>query len=171
MVKSKGKQETCMKLGSTFILRVFVAGLGIIVLALSIVVLHAIAKDWATEFPTLAYAKFPVFIGLSIAAAAFFFALYQTLKLLRFIDLSQAFSSRTISALKNIKYCGITIGIVFLGCLPLTYYIAEHEDAPGLILMGMFVASLPFVVSAFAALLQKLLQNAIAIKSENDLTV
>jgi len=37
--------------------------------------------------------------------------------------------------------------------------------------MGLVIIFASVVIAAFAALLQKLLQNAIEIKSENDLTV
>ena len=55
--------------------------------------------------------------------------------------------------------------------MPLIYYAAEVDDAPGLILIGMVIIFASFVVAVFAAVLQKLLKNAIDIKSENDLTV
>ncbi len=55
--------------------------------------------------------------------------------------------------------------------MPLIYYAAEVDDAPGLILIGMVIICASFVVAVFAAVLQKLLENAIDIKSENDLTV
>ena len=48
---------------------------------------------------------------------------------------------------------------------------AEVDDAPGLILVGMVLIFASMVIAVFAAVLQRLLQEAIDIKSENDLTV
>jgi hypothetical protein len=48
---------------------------------------------------------------------------------------------------------------------------AEVDDAPGLILVGMVPIFTSLVIAVFAAVLQRLLQEAIDIKSENDLTV
>lgn len=55
--------------------------------------------------------------------------------------------------------------------MPFFYLLAEKDDAPGIILIGMVFVFAAFVVAVFAAVLQKLLKNAIDIKSENDLTV
>jgi Protein of unknown function (DUF2975) len=55
--------------------------------------------------------------------------------------------------------------------LPLFYIFAEVDDAPGVIFVGLVVPFASMVISVFAAVLQKLLKEAIDIKSENDLTV
>ena len=55
--------------------------------------------------------------------------------------------------------------------LPFIYIVAEIDDAPGIILMGMVPIFTALVVGVFSAILQKLLNEAIKIKSENDLTV
>jgi hypothetical protein len=56
--------------------------------------------------------------------------------------------------------------------LPLSYHAAQTEDAPGLIvLFGTVFIAIPFVVAVLAGVAQKLFQNAIDIKKENDLTV
>ena len=54
--------------------------------------------------------------------------------------------------------------------MPLFYLIAEKDDAPGIILIGMALIFASMVIAVFAVL-QKLLKEAIDIKSENDLTV
>lgn len=54
---------------------------------------------------------------------------------------------------------------------PLFYIFAEVDDAPGVIFVGLVVPFTSMVIAVFAAVLQKLLQEAINIKSENDLTV
>jgi len=55
--------------------------------------------------------------------------------------------------------------------MPLVYVLAEDEDAPGLILFGTAFVFAPLVIAFFAAVLQKLLKQAIDIQSENDLTI
>ena len=55
--------------------------------------------------------------------------------------------------------------------LPFVYILAEVDDAPGLILVGMVMVFAPLVIAVFAAVLQRLLKEAIDIKSENDLIV
>jgi hypothetical protein len=50
-------------------------------------------------------------------------------------------------------------------------YVAQKDDAPGLFALALVFIGASFSVAVFAAVLQQLLQNAIAIKKENDLTV
>jgi hypothetical protein len=105
------------------------------------------------------------------AAIPFYFALYQAFKLLSYIDKNKAFSELSVKALKNIKYCAITISALYVVIIPFVYLVAEKDDAPGLIIIGMVPIFASMVVAVFAAVLQKLLKNAIDIKSEYDLTV
>ena len=105
------------------------------------------------------------------AAIPFYFALYQAFKLLSYIDKNKAFSELSVKALKNIKYCAITISSLYVLGMPLFYLMAKKDDAPGIILIGLVIIFASMVIAVFAAVLQRLLQEAIDIKSENDLTV
>ena len=160
-----------MKRGSTNFLRFVLFLIGAGVLALCIFALPAMWKGGSEEFPTASRALFLIMIGLYATALPFFFALWQTLKLLSYIDQDKAFSDLSVTALRNIKYCAISIAVLYIGGVPLLLPIAQADDAPGLMLMGAVVACAPIVVAVFAAILQRLLQDAIDIKSENDLTV
>jgi hypothetical protein len=121
--------------------------------------------------PVLEYLKYPIFIGVYLSAASFFIALYQAFKLLSYIDKNTAFSELSVKALKNIKHCAVIISIIYAAGLPALYLMAQEDDAPGLVVIGLFITFASLVISVFAAVLQKLLKNAIDIKSENDLTV
>ncbi|MDX8342398.1 DUF2975 domain-containing protein [Rossellomorea sp. YZS02] len=105
------------------------------------------------------------------SAIPFYAALYQAFKLLTFIDRNNAFSESSVKALKTIKTCAIVIGSFYTVGIPLFYMLAEADDAPGVIVIGMIFIFGSIVIAVFAAVLQKLLNNAIEIKSENDLTV
>jgi len=113
----------------------------------------------------------PILLGMYVPAIPFFIALYQAWKLLSYIDKNKAFSDLSVKALKNIKYCAITISALYAAGIPYIFYVADKDDAPGVAAMGLVIIFASVVIAAFAALLQKLLQNAIEIKSENDLTV
>ncbi|OPX89862.1 MAG: hypothetical protein A4E53_01377 [Pelotomaculum sp. PtaB.Bin104] len=155
----------------TLFLKLAVILMGFPVLALCIFLVPEIA-NFATElFPDWSYMKYLVFIDLYATAIPFYFALYQAFKLLSYIDKNKAFSELSVKALKNIKNCAITISILYVAGMPLFYLMGEVDDAPGIIPIGMVMIFASMVVAVFAAVLQKLLKNAIDIKSENDLTV
>lgn len=155
----------------TFFLKLAVVLMGLPVLALCIFLLPEVAEFFAELNPRLDFLQYPFLMGLYLTAIVFFVALYQTFKLLSYIDQNQAFSEFSVKALKNIKHCAITISALYVVFMPLLYLMAEVDDAPGIILIGMVIIFGCMVVAVFAAVLQKLLRNAIDIKSENDLTV
>ncbi|WLD94186.1 DUF2975 domain-containing protein [Alkalihalobacillus sp. AL-G] len=160
-----------MKRGSTLFLRTAVILLGIPVLALCIFGLSRFDPNspyW--QLPELANLQYPLLIGMYAAMIPFFFALYRTLKLLSYIDKNEAFSELSVKALKNIKYCAITISILYVLEMPFLYLLTTVDDTPG-ILIGMIVIFASMVIAVFAAVLQRLLQEAIDIKAENDLIV
>lgn len=113
----------------------------------------------------------PILLGLYLPAIPFFFALYQAMKLLTYIDKNDAFSLPSLKAFRSIKFCALTISALFAVGMPYIFYVAEKDDAPGVVLIGCIIIFASFVIATFAAVLQKLIQNAIDIKSENDLTV
>ena len=160
-----------MKQGSTHFLRFTTFLLGTIVLAICMFGLPAMYHGSSAEFPGTSWALFIITIILYVTAVPFYLALWHTLKLLRYIDENTAFSALSVDALRHIKHCAITMTVLYLGCVPFLIPIAEMDDAPGLIPIGAIVACLPLVIAVFAAVLERLLQSAIAIKTENDLTV
>lgn len=160
-----------MKRVSTLFLKVAVFLIGMPILALCIFVVPRIADFAAELYPDHAYLKYLVFVDLYASAVPFYLALYQSFRLLIYIDRNEAFSELSVRALKNIKYCAVAISILYVAGLPLLYLIAEADDAPGVILIGLVIIFASMVIAFFAAVLQRLLKEAIDIKSENDLTV
>lgn len=162
-----------MNKGSTLFLRLAVIVMGLIVLALSIFAVPSMMTGWAIEFPGIA-SRTSWLIGIAAygSAVPFFIALYQAFKLLHYIDAHKAFSESSVRALRTVKRCGLAIGIIYMAAvMPLAYLFAEADDAPGVIIVGFVLACAPFVVAVFTAVLERLLRNAIDMKSENDLTV
>lgn len=140
----------------------------------AVLCIFALPNMWrggSAEFPMAGHAVFLIMLGLYATAIPFFIALWQALKLLSLIDKNIAFSDAAVNVLKNIKRCAIVIAVLYVGGVPLLYPIADAEDAPGLIIIGMIIACAPVTLAVFVAVLQKLLESAINIKSENDLTV
>lgn len=160
-----------MKQVSTLFLKLAVIFIGIPVLALCIFLVPKIGNFAGDLYPDIAYIKSLVLIDMYAAAIPFYFALYQAFKLLSYIDKNQAFSELSVKVLKNIKYCAITISTLYLLCMPLYYLMAERVDPPGIIPIGLVIIFSSMVIAVFAAVLQRLLQEAINIKSENDLTI
>jgi hypothetical protein len=112
-----------------------------------------------------------ILLGLYAPAIPFFIALYQTLLLLGYIDSNMAFSDMSARSLGVIKYCAAAISLLFVAGMPYIYKVAELDDAPGVILIGLIVIFASCVIATAAAVLQRLIQHAVELKAENDLTV
>lgn len=160
-----------MKRGTTLFLKIAVILIGIPVLAMCIFLVPEIASFAVILYPDIAYLKYLVLIDMYAAAIPFYFALYQAFKLLSYIDNNIAFSELSVKALKKIKYCAIIISILYVVGMPIFYLMAEIEDAPGIIVIGLILIFASIVIAVFAAVLQRLLQVAIDIKIENDLVI
>ncbi len=158
-----------MKRGSTIFLKLAVFLIGSPVLALGILGLSWLPNNPVN--PDYAHILYPIVIGMYVSVIPFFVALYQAFKLLGYIDKNQAFSELSVKALKNIKFCAMTISGLYVVILPFVFLVADLDDAPGLVIVGMVPVFASLVIAVFAAVLQKLLQEAIDIKSENDLIV
>ena len=156
-----------MKRYSTLFLKVAIMLMGIPVLALCI---YGLPKLIHIN-PDYAHSLYPIVIGMYLSAIPFYCALFQAYRLLSYIDKDNAFSQISVNALKKIKNCAISISALYVVILPFVYLLAEKDDDPGLILVGMIPIFASLVIAVFAAVLQRLLQDAIDIKSENDLTV
>lgn len=154
-----------MKKGSTIILRGVIILIGLIALGLCTILFPiGIATDQTGWYR-------PILIGMYVPAIPFFAALFQAWKLLSYIDKNKAFSDLSVNAFKNIKLCAGTITGLFAVGMPYIFYAADRDDAPGVAAIGFVIIFASFVIATFAAVLQSLIQNAVDIKSENDLTV
>lgn len=123
------------------------------------------------QFPRTSLAHILFSGAMFISALLYYFTAWQAFVILRLVDKNQAFSGKTLKAIQHMKLSTFGMGISYLAFLPLVYRVADTEDAPGVMLIGLGIVLIPFVISVFVAILQALLQNAIDFKSENDLTV
>ena len=154
-----------MKRGSTILLRAAVLVFGLIVLVLCVYAVPAgILND------DTGYYK-PILWGLYGPALPFFYTIYQSMKILDYIDKNKAFSDESVTALKRVKYCAAAISGLFTLGFPYIFYVGDRDDAPGVILLALIIISTSFVIAATAAMLQRLVQHGVDLKAENDLTV
>lgn len=147
-----------MKKAQTLFLKVTVILIGIAVIALCIFVLPWLANEMNQEGN---YLQNPILAVLYATTIPFFFGLYETLKLLNYIDIKNAFSELSIKALKNIKYSAIVISILYIIGMPFLYIMVEKYDAPGILLLEIIVTFAAIVVAVFASVLQRILEEAI----------
>ncbi|WP_428308558.1 DUF2975 domain-containing protein [Lacipirellula sp.] len=158
-----------MKRSSIFILQAAVVVLGLAVLAFLLGEPHLEGRN-AHATPFEVYFKDPLLAYVYLASVPFFVALYQAFKVLGYAGQNQAFSPAAVHALRTIKYCAIAmIGFTLFSFVFVAF--AEGDDGPPGVMMRLLVIFPTIVVAAAAAMFERVLQNAVDIKSENDFTV
>jgi Protein of unknown function (DUF2975) len=159
-----------MKRSSTF-LQVVIVLIGIGALALMLWEPHIEGRNaHATLFEM--YFKDPFLAYAYIASIPFFVALYQAFKVLGYVGQNKTFSQATVKALRTIKYCAIAIiGFVAVSVIFMYPMFGDKDDRPAGVFMRILTTFASIVIATAAAMFERILQNAVDIKSENDLTV
>jgi hypothetical protein len=160
-----------MKRSPTIFLQVVVVLIGIGALALMLWEPHIEGRNaHATLFQI--YFKDPFLAYAYIASIPFFMALYQAFKVLGYVRQNKTFSQATVKALRTIKYCAIAIiGFVAVSVIFMYPMFGDKDDRPAGVFMRILITFPSIVIAAAAAIFEQILQNAVDIKSENDLTV
>ena len=160
-----------MKRGSTIFLQIVIALIGVGIFAFLLLEPQLEGRNVnATQFEI--YFKDPFLAYAYTASIAFFVALYQAFKLLGYIGANEVFSQRSVKALRTIKYCALAL-IAFIVGAEAFFFIVQRgkEDIAGGVVIGLVMIFVSAVAATAAAVFERLLQNAVEIKSENDLTV
>jgi hypothetical protein len=123
---------------------------------------HATLYEIYFKDPFLAYAY--------IASIPFFVALYQAFKVLGYAGQNKVFSQTAVKALRSIKYCAVAI-IGFVAVGEIFIMLGNSDDRAGGVFMGILITFGSIVIATAAAVFERIVQNAVDIKSENELTV
>ena len=162
-----------MKKGSIIFLRAVIVLIGIV--ALAIMIRFPLTEGRAINLDLFSVYSDPFILYGYLASIPFFIALYQAFKLLGYIGRNEVFSLSSVKVFRNIKYCAITlsISIVTAGLYIRISYVFQNGDGDpaGFLAMCIVATFISIVVATAAAVFERTTQNAVDIKSENDLTV
>src|ERR1044071_8002509 len=153
----------------TLFLQVFIVLIGIGAIAVMLWEPHIEGRNaHATLFEI--YFKDPFLAYAYLASIPFFAALYQAFKVLGYVRQNKTFSQATVNCLRIIKYCAIAIiGFVVVSVVFMIF--GDKDDRPPGVFMRILITFPSIVIATAAAVFERVLQNAVDIKSENDLTV
>ena len=160
-----------MKKSSTIFLQVVIVIIGLGVLALMLWEPRIEGRNaHATLFEI--YFKDPFLAYVYLASIPFFMALYQAFKVLGYVGQNKVFSQAAVKALRKIKYCAMSLIAFILGA-EAYFFISMRgkDDIAGGVMMGLLLIFVSAIIATAAAVFEKIVQNAVDIKSENDLTV
>ena len=157
-----------MKKSPTIFLQAVIVLIGIGALALMLWEPHIEGRNaHATLFEI--YFKDAFLAYAYLASIPFFAALYQAFTILRYIRQNKAFSQVTMKALRTIRFCAFAI-IGFVAVGEFFIMLGNSDDRAGGVFLGILITFGSVVIASAAAMFERVLQNAVDIKSENDLT-
>jgi len=118
------------------------------------------------------YFKDPFLAYVYAGSILFFVAIYQAFKVLGYAGRNKIFTHEAVKALRTLKYCAIgIIGLVAVSVFFMMFSDPDDDDRPAGVFMRLLITVPSIVVAAAAGMFERILQNAVEIKSENDLTV
>lgn len=159
-----------MKRISIIFLQVVIVLIGIV--AIAILIRVPLTEGRAANLDLFSIYFDPFILYGYAASIAFFVALYKAFKLLGYIGHNKVFSSNSVSTLKSIKYCAIILCILIVAAgLYIRISHNKDDDPAGFLAMCIATTFASIIVATAAAIFEKILQNAIDMKSENDLTI
>ena len=158
-----------MKLGATLFLRAVLVLVGIGALALLLAEPHFEGRN-AHATPAEIYFQDPFLAYVYVASIAFFVGLWHAFKLLGYAGRDRELSPAAVRSVRTIKYCAIALVAFVLGA-ELFILSNDSEDRAGGVVMGAVIAFASIVVATAMAVLERSLQRAVDMNSENDLTV
>jgi hypothetical protein len=167
-----------MRRGSILFLRAVIVLVGAGVLAGMLWEPQLEGRNVNADLATI-YFRDPFLAYAYVGSIPFFYGLYQGFKLLGYLGQGrgQAFSPAAVTALRRIKYCALAVIGFIAGA---EAYIILHvrtqiagvdDDNAGAVAIGIFAVFLCVVTATAAAMLERVLQSAVDLKLENDLTV
>ncbi len=160
-----------MKRGSTLFLRAVILLIGIGALAGMIISPQLEGRNTNADLFSI-YFQDPFLAYAYIASIPFFVALYQAFQLLGYIGQNKVFSPDSIRALRTIKYCAIILSIlIVMAALYIRIFHDKGDDPAGFIALCIVTTFISVVIATATAVFERLLQSAVDIKTENDLTV
>lgn len=157
-----------MKRTSRVLLQLLVVLVGIGALALLLWEPHT---EGVNAHATFFQVYLDPFIALVYAGSIpFFVAVYQLFKVLGYAGTNHIVSPAAVTALRTIKYCAVTT-IGFVAVEEIVIMFNNSDDRAGGVFMGVLITVGSIVIATAAAVFERILQNAVDMKSENNLTV
>lgn len=103
------------------------------------------------------YAPYMIVIMISVyfISVPYSYAFYITYKLLCLIEKREFFTKESEANLTKINKLAYLAAVFFTIDLPFVYILADMDDAPGLVMVGLFLTIFSLAIGVFASVLKK----------------
>lgn len=156
-----------MKQSSTLFLQ------GVIVLiaiaALALMIWFPLNEGRASNLDLFSIYSDPFILFSFAASIPFFIALYKAFKLFGYIRQNKAFTINSVKTLRSIKYCAIILGLsIVMAAVYIRIFHNKDDDPAGFLAMCIVTTFVSIAVATAAAVFEKIFQNGMNLKLENE---
>ena len=156
-----------MKPRSTVFLQAVIVLIGIVTVA--IMIRFPLTEGRAENLDLFSIYLDPFILYGYAASIAFFIALYKAFKLLGYIGQNKVFSLNSVKTLRSIKQCAIVLSILIVAAgIYIRIFHAKDDDPAGFLAICIVTTFVSIIVATAVAVFEKILQNGMDIKSENE---
>jgi len=149
------------------LLEVILLLIAIFILSLSVIDIVSLIKDPIN--PIYDHILYPIVIAIYVSTIFIYLAFYQTIQFIQLINHKLVFSNDSIYRLKKIKRYGLIFAALYVMALPFIYLLANADDAPGVIFVGITPLVGGFIVYLFTDILIKIIHQGISQKETSKL--
>ena len=149
-----------MKRNFTVVLQAVVVLMGIAALAFLLWEPQVEGRNVHATFFQI-YFNDPFLVWAYTASISFFVGLHHTFKLLGYVGTNQALSLNSVRALRNIRYCAISLICFMVPAVAYLFIVRPGDDIAGGVFMGLLISFISTIVAATVSVFEKVLQKMI----------
>jgi uncharacterized membrane protein YbhN (UPF0104 family) len=139
------------------------------IVSLGILIRFPLTEGRAEKLDLFSIYADPFILYIYAASTPFFIALYKLFKLIGYFGQNEAFSLKSVTVLRSIKYCAIALSIlILLAGLFIRLFHNKEDDPAGFLALCFLTIFVSLVFAAAVAVFENILQKGIDLKSENE---
>ena len=150
-------------------LKVSLILIAVVTILLCIFWLPGLAERTAISNPEYAYLRYPILIMIYITAIPFYIAFYRAYGILNNIKRGEVFTHKPLGSLKIIRNCAISELAIYI--ILSLFLFSQDALHPGIAIAFAIIQFTALIIAVFAGVLIELLNKAIELKDDNDLTI
>ncbi len=144
----------------------------IAIVALIVLIRFPLSEGRAQNLDLFSIYSDPLILYVYAASIAFFVALYKAFRFLGFIRHDKLFSIKSLKALTSIKYCAIVLSVLIaMAGIYIRIFHNRDDDPAGFLAMCILLIFINIAVATAMSVFEKMLQKAVDMKTENELTI
>lgn len=159
-----------MKKTSILFLRAVVVLIGIV--ALIVLIRFPLTEGRAQNLDLFSIYADPFILYGYASSLVFFVGLYKAFQLLGHIGQNKLFTPVSVKTLRSIKYCAIIMAVlIVMTGIYIRLFHNKDDDPAGFLALCIITTFIAIAVATGVAVFERIVQNAVDLKSENDLTI